>query len=35
MRFAADRIAHIEASRWWEKDIVALIENPPFDDLFA
>ena len=35
MRFAADRISHIEASRWWEKDIVELIENPPFDDLFA
>ncbi len=27
--------APIKASRWWEKDIVALIENPPFDDLFA
>ena len=34
MRFGEDRISFIEASRWWEKDIAELIENPPFDDIW-
>lgn len=35
MRFSADCIAHIEASLWWERSIVELIANPPFDNLFS
>ncbi len=35
MRFAADRIATIAASQWWDRDITSLIEAPPFDDLFG
>lgn len=34
-RFDAGRIAEIEASRWWEHDIAALIETPPFDGIFG
>ena len=28
MRFGPDRIAEIEASRWWEYDIATIIANP-------
>lgn len=29
MRFDAENVAELEASRWWEKDIAALIADPP------
>lgn len=29
LRFSATEIADLEASRWWDKDIKALVENPP------
>lgn len=29
MRFGPDRIAEIEASRWWERDISTIIAEPP------
>lgn len=35
MRFDPARIARLEASRWWEQDIDALIRNPPVEDVFA
>ncbi len=34
-RFDATRIAGIEASRWWERDIADLAARPPFPDLFG
>lgn len=33
-RFSDERIAEIEASLWWERDIVSLIESPPFLEIF-
>lgn len=33
MRFGPERIAGIEASRWWERDVAALIADPPFPDM--
>lgn len=32
-RFNEARIAELEASRWWERDIASLIEEPPFEDI--
>jgi len=32
-RFDANQIALLEESRWWERDIVDLIADPPFDGL--
>lgn len=34
-RFDAARIAEIEASRWWERDIADIIANPPFEGLYG
>jgi acetyltransferase-like isoleucine patch superfamily enzyme len=34
-RFDDDQIARIEATRWWERDIVSLLADPPFSDLFG
>lgn len=31
MRFNAVAIARLEATKWWERDIASLMENPPFD----
>jgi serine acetyltransferase len=33
-RFGPARIQEIEASRWWEQDIEALIEDPPVGGIF-
>ena len=33
MRFDPDRIAEIEASRWWERDIATIIEAPPVEGI--
>lgn len=35
MRFGPDRIAELEASRWWERDIADLIRNPPVAGIFG
>jgi acetyltransferase-like isoleucine patch superfamily enzyme len=35
MRFGSDRIAEIEASRWWERDIADLIRTPPVTGIFG
>jgi acetyltransferase-like isoleucine patch superfamily enzyme len=35
MRFPGDRIAEIEASRWWEKDLATIIADPPVSDIFG
>ncbi len=32
-RFEADKIADLEESQWWERDIASLISAPPFDGL--
>ncbi len=34
-RLPPDRIAEIEASRWWERNIDDLAARPPFPDLFG
>lgn len=34
-RFAPSRIAAIEATRWWERDICDLLDSPPLPDLFG
>ena len=35
VRFNDDRIAKIEASRWWESPIAELVANPPFSDILG
>jgi virginiamycin A acetyltransferase len=35
MRFAEGRIAEIEASRWWERDLASIISDPPFPGIFG
>ncbi len=35
MRFGPDRIAAIEASRWWEREIADLIRTPPIAAVFG
>lgn len=35
LRLAPDRIRALTASRWWERDLAALIEDPPFTDIFG
>jgi virginiamycin A acetyltransferase len=35
MRFDADRIAAIEATRWWDRPIADLIRNPPVAGIFG
>ncbi|MFV0491249.1 MAG: CatB-related O-acetyltransferase [Pseudorhodobacter sp.] len=35
LRFAPARIAELEESRWWERDLASLIRNPPFTDIFG
>jgi len=35
MRFGPERIAALEASRWWESSIADLIRTPPFTDIFG
>ena len=35
MRFGPDRIAELEASCWWERDIADLIRNPPVAGIFG
>lgn len=32
-RFEADKIAQLEDSEWWTRDIASLIADPPFDGL--
>lgn len=34
-RFDAGRVAEIEATRWWERDIAALIADPPVGGIFG
>jgi virginiamycin A acetyltransferase len=34
-RFDDSGIARIEATRWWERDIAEIIENPPIEDIFG
>lgn len=34
MRFTPERIAKLEASRWWESDIATLVRSPPVDGIF-
>lgn len=33
MRFGPERIAALEASRWWEHSIAEIVADPPFPDL--
>lgn len=35
MRFNSERIATIERSLWWKRDIAALVSESPFDDAFT
>lgn len=35
MRFDPDRVAKIEESAWWDRDIATLIASPPFDDMLT
>ena len=35
MRFADERIAEIEASRWWERDLESIISDPPVSGIFG
>jgi len=35
MRFTKDRIAQLEASQWWKRDIISLIRKPPFEDILT
>ena len=35
MRFGDDRIAAIEASGWWARDVADLIAEPPFGDILG
>lgn len=34
-RFDAERVAQIEASRWWDRDLADLIADPPFGDMLG
>lgn len=35
LRFEPERIAEIETSRWWERDIASIIANPPVGGIFG
>lgn len=35
MRFPADRIAEIEASRWWDMDLASIMSDPPVPGIFG
>lgn len=35
MRFGQDRIAEIEASAWWNREIASLVTRPPVPDIFG
>ena len=35
MRLAPERIAALEASRWWERDLAAIIADPPVSGIFG
>jgi virginiamycin A acetyltransferase len=35
MRFSAERIAEIELSQWWEKDLATIISDPPVSGIFG